>query len=484
MTAKKTGKVLFVLGALLLLAGCGRQNRPSGTEERAAVVSGDAVSDSAVSGSAVSGSAVQKKETVDEKEAEKVFLKKIKNQPYANEFHIFEGDKIQGIYQYSRTGKEEKFYETGLFSCPDVVWVDNECILYFCDYDVGDKLNQLYYAPLAGGKKKKQILLKQKVMLAEAEVLYYFIAKRGDEVFFCGDQKLCRVNIKTRKIEELIIPGQISEMKFQMGEAQYCKVLRGFNGQPCIQDDKAYLVGEDHNIYELDLEQFKARKLGEKVNGDSYYAPQIALDQHALYFGMELDESDCTEIEKVSLDTGEKTVLLTRNEIKALAKKYGSKKFDEKSTDVYGYVIRWSDKLYFVLSIMYDSEDFLYEEENLVFHCSAEDGSGVTFEKELADYEKKEIRPYLEWDMEDTWKMRNGSPVSILGENQFVIEYTEGTQHYDKKTGTVEGDETKKFILYDTETKQATKIREGTAAYGFLRASGYEIYEAYEGSHF
>lgn len=471
MIAKKTGKVLLVMGALLLLAGCGGQSKPSGTEDRDAVVSGGAVS-----GSVVSGSAVHKKETVDDKEAERVFLKKIKNQPYANDYHIFEGDKIQGIYQYSRTGEEVNYYETGWLSCPDVVWVDNECILYFCDFDTGDTPNQFYYAPLSGGKKKKQILLKQKILLAEADELSYFIAKRGDEVFFGKDEKLCRVNIKTRKIDKL-----------KVGESKYCRVLADFNGQPCIQDDKAYLAGDDQAIYELDLKQYKVRKLSERQIDNFDADLQITLDQHAMYFGINRSYNSCAEIEKVSLDTGEKTVLLTREEIKALVKKYGSMEFDE-STYVSGEVIRWSDELYFVLSIMYDRDnensDFLYEGEHLVFHCSAEDGSGVTFEKELADYEKKEIRPYLEWDMEGAWRIRNGSPVSVLGENQFVIEYTEGTQHYDHETGTVEGDETKKFVLYDTKTKQAKKIGEGTAAYGLLHASGYEIYEAYDRSHF
>lgn len=473
MTAKNTGKVLWVLGALLLLAGCGGQSKPSGTEDKAAVVSGGAVSGSSVSGSAVSGSAVQKTETVDDKEAERVFLKKIKNQPYANDYHIFEGDKLEGIYQYSRTGEEENYYETGWLSCPDVVWVDNECILYFCDYDTGNKPSQFFYAPLSGGKKKKQILLKQKVLLDEGSELSYFIAKRGDEVFFCGDEKLCRVNIKTRKIAKL-----------KVGESKCRTVLADFNGQSCIQDDKAYLIGDDQAIYELDLKQYKVRKVSKRQYADFYDAPQIALDQKAMYFGIELNDS--AEIRKVSLDTGEKTVLLTRDEIKALAKKYGSVAFDEKSTDVSAGVIRWGNKLYFVLTLWYDSEnsDFSYEEEHLVFHCSAEDGSGVTFEKELADYEKKEIRPYLEWDVEDTWRIRNGTPVSILGENQIVIEYIEGSQHYDDEMGTVEGDETTKFVLYDTKTKQAKKIREGTAAYGLLRASGYEIYEAYNRAHF
>ncbi len=454
---------LFIV--MFLFTGCGGESSQPGNENEAegvsgAAVSGDSVSGNAVSvsGGAVSGNAIQEQNTETDIKNEKELFKRTKTQPYANDHHIFEGDKLQGIYQYSLTGEEENYYETGWLSCPDVVWVDNECILYFCDYDDDDTPNQFYYAPLAGGKGKKQILLNQKVLLAEAGELSYFVAKRGNDVYFGKNEKLCKVNIKTKKSE-----------KIKLGESKYVSLSCDFNGQPCIQGDKVYFVGNDKNIYQFDLKQDKAKKIGEKLYKDYYYAPQIAVDEHNMYFGMERDDSGSDEIVKVSLDTGEMTTLVTIDEVEGLVKKYGSKQSDK---FISANVIKWGDTLYFVLEAIYDSDDpnLLSEHEHLVFHCLAKDGSGITFEKEMSEFEKKELHPYLEEDIDDEWKILNGSLVQVLGENQFVIEYVE-----EEKT---------RFVLYDTKTNQSKKFGEETAEYGLLRASGYEEYEAYDRSHF
>lgn len=166
---------------------------------------------------------------------------------------------------------------------------------------------------------------------------------------------------------------------------------------------------------------------------------------------------------------GEMTTLITIDEVDGLVKKYGSKEF---AKYISANVIKWGDTLYFVLEAMYDSDNpnLLSEHEHLVFHCLAKDGSGITFEKEMAEFEKKELHPYLEEDIDDEWKILNGSLVQVLGENQFVIEYVE-----EEKT---------RFVLYDTKANQSKKFGEGTAEYGLLRASGYEEYEAYDRSHF
>lgn len=470
---------LFSLFAVLFFfAGCGGQSSQSGSEKGAegvsgTAVSGDAVSGNAVSSSAVSGSAIQEQVWENEIVSEKMLFKRTKKQPYANDYHLFEGDKLEGIYQYSLTGEEEKYYETGWLSCPDVLWVDNECIIYFCDYDDSDTPGRLYYAPLAGGKGKKQILLNQKVLLAEPGEFNYFVAKRGDDVYFGRNEKLCKVNIKTKKLEKL-----------KLGEAKYVSVLNDFNGQPCIRGDKAYLVADDNNFYEFDLKQCAARKIGRKLCKDYYdEEPQIAVDEHYMYFGMELDDGGSDEIVKVSLDTGERTALVTTDEVGALVQKYGVGKTVKYIT---GRVVKWENKIYFVLEVTYASDDWhlLYEEEHLVFHCLAEDGSELTFEKEMYELEKKEIKPYLEDDMDDTWKIQNGSVVGVLGENQFAIKYEEGGQEYFWDNEVIEGETETRFILYDTKTNRAKQIKEGTAEYGLMRASGYEIYEAYDRSHF
>lgn len=481
--------IIVVLVMMLLLAGCGGQSSRQGRDKSSisgTAVSGSVVSDSAVSAEAVSvsegavsGSAVLEQKTSEGPAYEKTLFRKIKEQPYANESHIFEGDKLEGIYQYSLTGEEEKYYKTGWLSCPDVVWVDNECILYFCDYDDSKTPNQFYYAPLAGGKGKNQILLKQKVLLAEAGELSYFVAKRGDNVYFAKNEKLCRINIRTKKLEKL-----------EMGGAKYVQVLCDANGQPCIQNDKAYFQASDKNIYEYDLKQCRARRIGEKLHKDYYaYTLQIALDGQYMYYASEqmVDDDYGDEIIKVSLDTGEKNVLISDNELLQLIKKYGSKEFNEDKEFFGGSVIRWKDRLCFVLTCHHDSEDssLLYEEEHLVFLCQAEDGSGIIFEKQMADFEQKQIKPFYGWDVDDAWKVLNGSLVMILGENQFVVEYIEGEQDYDETTGTTDDEETEtRLLLYDAKTGQAKLIEEGMAEYGLLRASGYELYEAYDRSHF
>ena len=199
------------------------------------------------------------------------------------------------------------------------------------------------------------------------------------------------------------------------------------------------------------------------------------------------DDDYGDEIIKVSLDTGEKNVLISEDAVSQLIKKYGSKEFDKGEEFFGGNVIRWKDRLCFVLICYYDSEDssLLYEEEHLVFSCQAEDGSGITFEKQMADFEQKQIKPFYDWDVDDAWKVLNGSLVMILGENQFVVEYTEGEQNYDETTGTTDDEETEtRLLLYDTKTGQAKLLKEGMAEYGLLRASGYELYEAYDRSHF
>lgn len=502
----KVGKGIFLIGLVMLFTGCGGQSGLPGNGAEAtsgAAVSGVAVSGDAISVSgdavSVSGDAIQEQKTAGELEAEQMLFDEIKHQPYANSFHIFEGDKKRGIYQYSLTGEEENFYETGDRSYPDVVWVDDECILYFSnsddyfnDYYVTDMKDQFYYAPIAGGSGKKQILLDQKVLLTEGEIISDFIAKRGDEVYFVmTDEKLCKMNIKTREITEL-----------KLGKSEYCAVVHDFNGQPCVQDDKAYLAGSDKNIYQIDLKQWRAEKLGTKLLKDYQYysAPLVTVDEHNMYFAREnRDHHNIDEIVKVSLETGEETVLVKMEEVKELVKKYSLKKFDEKETSVGGNVVKWNKRLYFALLILDDSErpELKFEEEWLLFHCVAEDGSKVTFEKDMADFMRGNIKPYMvQNEVYKEYKptealldvdgvpisdpsvdlFLSGVPIQVLGEEKFVIEYYDGEQVYDEKDDVLVEKGEKSFILYDTKTNQAKKFGEGTAEYGLLRASGYKEY--------
>lgn len=159
--------------------------------------SGGPVSNNTVSQGVVNGSPVDKNSTIsgstisetsiyagqpsqDEKNniRTKSLLAEIKKQQYANDYNIYESDKMNGIYQYSLKGKEEIYYNTSTLSLPEIVWVDNDCIIYFCDYDDEDIKPKFFYAPITGKKGQRKVQTAKKIQLDCGKEYEYFIAKK------------------------------------------------------------------------------------------------------------------------------------------------------------------------------------------------------------------------------------------------------------------------------------------------------------------
>ena len=116
------------------------------------------------------------------------------------------------------------------------------------------------------------------------------------------------------------------------------------------------------------------------------------------------------------------------------------------------------------------------ESGHMLFSCPA-DGTGndITYEKEFT--ECPEVKPYLTEDIDDEWRELNGTFVSTVGNNEFVIETYDGNDTFDE-TGN------KYFILYDIATNSAKRFERGSLEYCLITAKGYTEYEELDGRHF
>ncbi len=455
-----------IAAAALLAAGCGK-GAATNTVSGGGVVSGTPVSGSAASEAAVSGTSVQEDDEV-QKGERKLQAADITEQRYANDWGIFEGDRDKGIYQYDLRGKQVKYYDLDLaiggeemsFTVPEVLWVDNDGIFISCHR------NQEYYEIWripADRKGKKNLLLEKKEKLVKVKRLYGLYTKTDREIIYGADEKICRLDLKSKKVKEL-----------DTGAQQYdFEIIRDANGIPFVQDETIFYNDSMEGLYRVDLAKWKIIPMGKICDGT------MAAEGDSIYFRTE-------GLMKYDAGTGKKEVLIPFEELTeklentdaprehAGKKKTGGEMFDDYNVK---NIFLQEDRLYLAVEVSYEvGEEDEYDEGDfaeIMLSCRAEDGSDLRYEKSLTEYLWKHSVPYRDASGESLWEELTGSFCQQM--DDCIVMYFYEEDKLDEKN--YDWEDLHRYVMYDLRDGTFWNVKKPSDAYGYIKALGHSCYE-------
>lgn len=461
--------VILGICAITIMAACGK-NTANNT-----VSSGGTIHDTSVSGSVVSASAVGDLSVQGKKEKQQGDRKfgetDITKLRYANDWSIFEGDQDKGIYQYDLTGKEEQYYDLDLeiggeelsFTVPEVLWVDNDWVFISCHR------NQEYYeiwrVPVNQKDAQKRLRMEKKEKLVKVKRLYALITKTDQEIIYCADEKIYRMDLQNQNIQELKTNTQ--EWEFE--------IIQDADGIPFVQDGKAYYNDTiETKMYQIDLEEWTIIPMGPSCDG------AIASDGTSLYFVAE-------GLIKYDTGTGKKETLISEAELtkKILDTDVPTKEIQDKRktkwsmiNDVFVKTIyHQKDRLYLAVEMNYKAdvkdEDDMGNYAEIMLSCLASDGSDLQYEKTLTEYLWGHSVSYLDSSGEFLWEELTGDFSQQLDGCIMMHFYDEEIPDEDA----YELEEHYRFVMYDLCDGTFWNVNKPSDAYGYMKALGYSFYE-------
>ena len=437
-------------------------------------VSGGAVSGYAAENASASGTVVRTGENGSP--SEETDITKLR---YANDRNIFEGDKDRGVYQYDLTGKEECYYDLDLelrgkelsFTDPEVLWVDNDWVFISChgydeDYGEDGEYYEIWRIPVVQKDEKRHLDIKSGENLVKVERLYALITKTDREIFYCADEKICRLDLQTKKVQQM--DTGIQEFDIQ--------IVRDANGIPFVQDGKAYYNDNmEGRMYQVDLEKWKIVRKGPYSDGT------MVSDGASLYFRTEgLIRYDSATGKKKTLISEEKlTEKIEGIDIPQV--KTGKKK--KRGPVMDDYIIKSiyhrEDRLYLAVEVSFESsgsddEDDSGDYGELMLSCLASDGSGLRYEKVLTEYLWEHSTPYTDSYAETLWGELTGDFSKYMGDCIVMHFYNE---ELPDETGEEDEEEHHRFAVYDLRDGAFREMDKPSAEYGYIKALGYSFYE-------
>ncbi len=389
---------------------------------------------------------------------------------YANDRNIYEGDQCTKIYQYDLKGKEEYCYDmekiTGDDIYPEVLWVDNEWIFISCHID--QEHYEIWRIPVSNKNSKKHLRAGKWEKLAEADRLDCLIAKTDKEIFYCADEKICRLDLKSKEKLELVTG---------IGEWA-CSMARDSNGVPLVQDKKAYIRdGQKGEMYQLDLAKWEIRDMGKGPESN------IGLDETYFYYMTE------EGLVKYNKRTDKVKTLFSKKKLedKIIGTKFPDTDditaFAENMVDVcVESVYCHQGRLYLAVKancngVEKDEEegDVNYEGDfvRFMYSCSASGGLGLRYEKGITEYLWKHSKPHRNSYEESLWTEETGKFLYQMDEGIVMGFYSEeltGKGYYEKEDLYV-------FVLCDLDRGTFQKIKRNSKEYGYLRGFGLTFYE-------
>ncbi len=396
---------------------------------------------------------------------------------YANDKNIYLGDGDQKIYQYDLCGRRTKCYDLCIemggkkkdYYWTEVLWVDNDSIFFSC-YREGNNC-ELWHVPLS---KKKRPLMPQKERIAKVKQLDCLVTKTNEEIVYCADEKIYKVNLETKQKQVL-----------NMGIGSHLSVwgiIKDRQGIPFIQNNKIYYKGNWSKMYQLDLEDWKSIYIGEKGGVRDF----VEKEGSNLYFETQDEAPNHSYLLKwfarYDLQSGKKVKLFSREKLRKEIKKSEItwKSFAHKVNGEEGwggFDIEQSyyceGRLYVAVRITGEYNDW---EAWLMFSCQALDGSGLRFEKEVTEYLWKNSIPYKD-DVDGEEENTSCDPIiwdlkHVTGEFLYYLDGCIVMHFYDKKA---KGDKDahQRFVVYDIDTRTFRKIKKYSKEYGYFKALGF-----------
>lgn len=484
---RKLISILLGVWAVTTLAGCAKDTENDRTTTKV-VATSSPIPDRAASGAAVSGTAaravptnmVEEEEPVRKKGLRK---KEITKQRYANDRNIYEGNRDNGIYQYDLTGKEEKFYninrefdvDENSDSMPEVLWVENDWIFFFCHMD--QKYYEIWRVPLIQTKSKNRLNFKKKEKLAKVKEWEAFITKIENKIFYCADGKICSLDLNTKK-----------KRKLDTGLDDWeISVVRDADGNPFVRDGKVYYDVSEGKTYQVDLNRWEKKSIG------MYW--DICTDGTALYF-MQDDDSYNEDFVKYDARTGKKKKLFSGDKLQDMIEDLElpvtessvvSNRSEVEDIEIKSVFVQ-GDRLYLAVEVKYESQSTYrtYEEDEydeyddiesdgsyarFLFSCKLADGKGLRYEKKVTEYLWKHSVAYDDSYTESLWTEVTGD-FTCLVDGCIVMHFND-----EEKEGDREEEDEHRFIMYDLSEKKFWKVKKPSDQYGYIKAIGFSYYE-------
>lgn len=496
---KRTIISMILLGvwAVATLAGCAKdiENDQTTTKD---VVTSSPISDRAASGAAVSGTAasaiptnvVEEEEPVRKKGLRK---KEITKQRYANDRNIYEGNRNDGIYQYDLTGKEEKFYninrefdvDENSYSAPDVLWVDNDWIFFSCRMD--QEYYEIWRVPLIQTKSKNRLDFKKKEKLVKVKEWEAFITKIENKIFYCADGNICMLDLNTKEKRKLDTERDDDEIF----------VFRDAEGNPFVQDGKAYYDASENKLYQVDLNRWEKKSIGMYSDGS------IGTDGTTLYF-MQEDDFDDRFFVKYDARTGKKKKMFSadklQDRIEALELPVTESPVVSSSSEMHSVLSDRSkvediqiksifvqgNRLYLAVEVEYEGEHTYIDDDDFtvsypgtytrfLFSCKCSDGKGLRYEKKVTEYLWKHSIAYMDYYC-STESFR--ATFEATGDFTCLVDGCIVMHFNDKeKEGDRDEEDEHRFVMYDLSEGTFRKVKKPSDQYGYIKAIGFSYYE-------
>lgn len=457
--------LLALAGIVLLAVGCGNG---AATNTVTNTASGGVVSGSTSSEAAVSGTSAR--EEGEEQEGErKLTAVDITEQRYANDWSIFEGDQDKGIYQYDLRGKQVKYYDLDLaiggeemsFTIPEVLWVDNDGIFISCHRK--QEYYEIWRIPVNRNEEKKYLRLEKKEKLVKVKRLYGLYTKTDREIIYCADEKICRLDLQSKKVKEL--DTGVQEYDFEL--------VRDANGIPFVQDETVFYNDSMEGLYRVDLAKWNIIPMGKSCDGT------MVSDGDNVYFRTE-------GLMRYDAGTGKKEVLVTFEELTeklentdapkegAGKAKTGGEMFDDYNVKNIFYQ---QDRLYLAVEVSYEAGEEDADDggdyAEIMLSCQAEDGSDLRYEKSLTEYLWKHSVPYRESYGEALWEELTGSFCQQM--DDCIVMYFYDEEKLDEKN--YDWEDLHHYVMYDLLDGTFWNVKKPSDAYGYIKALGHSCYE-------
>ena len=469
--------VLTVLCGIIFCACTADNNREGNSLSTGSSIENNTTG-SAVAASSATSSTTEAAVKTDT--SKKIQTDDIRTLRYANDRNIYAGNGRAGICQYDLNGKKEKQYdiwkELGVkksdITKTEVLWVDNDEL--FFSYGRKYKYLEIWCVPLKQTGEKKRLNMSKKEKIDRVKDLDCLITKTSDEIIYCADNKICKMNRKTKRKKELYIGGD---------EIDPSWIMRDRQGIPFVLDNRIYYNnGSTDEMYQLDLESWETVSVGM----DSEWCNYLETDGKNIYY------KTYKNFIKYNVKTGEKVELFSDRKLWEEIDKVESQGVIFSNKVSWSYMMEshliasyyYENRLYLVVQIGEDldsdedGDEFDGDDVRVMFSCLASDGSDFRFEKEITQYlwensiacnyyiveVGEEEKKTVYWHVGSVWEM--------TGEFLYFMDGCIVMHFYDEEA---EGglDERHRLVVYDIRDGVSREVRKYSDEYGYFKALGF-----------
>ncbi len=380
---------------------------------------------------------------------------------YYNDRCLYVSDWETGVYQYSLDGKNETHID--LDDNIGGIWVTDEWLYYIgSSDDSAEESGTIWRVPLKKqGEKtapdepgKETVSTKNKEKMADVELGKWgdFLNVTDTYVAYTYKKSICRLDLKNKKVKNIT-----EGIKFAAANSHFPHMMTDATLNPYVKNDLSFFYDKQGKLYRLDLKKGVCKQADPLLQKNGV-ASRICSDEEHLYFGTsEISEGGITRYD-IESNTAENIVPGT--DIENLLKEADPWNYKENSADWIAYTsFVYNGRLYMSIELMWENEEDEPDEEgaipgphyaDLVISCQAEDGSGLTYEKELSECMYREGEQFLHGDFDHgNWFDETGYVRGLIG--NYAIVTTTANEESDKFA----------WVFYDLETGRHHTVKSG-----------------------